>query len=178
MLGIPLPHFDMDNSFCWGFTGSGDFNIKSATWLAHAHVDHWASTWEFKWIWKMDVPPKIIIFLWQKLHNALPIRGNFLRRDFGIDPACPFCDDDIESNDHLFWECPFTQKLWTLASQHSWLHLHTLTKGPQCATQLVLQLQHNHTRKDMEKAAFLLGKYGKQGMQSFSERKFFVLLGH
>ena len=109
----------------------------------------------------MDVPPKSLIFLWQTLHNALPIRGNLLRRDIRVNAACSFCADDIESNDHLFWECPFTQKLWTLASHHSWLPLHQMIRGPQCVTQLILHLHHNRTSMDMVKATFLLWQLWK-----------------
>jgi len=29
--GIPLPYTDVGDSFCWGYTGSGDFSTKSAT---------------------------------------------------------------------------------------------------------------------------------------------------
>ena len=109
MLGIPLPVSDIEDSFCWGFSGSGTFSVKSATWLAHDHVEHTTPAWEFNWIWKIDAPPKILIFLWQMLHNALPIRVNLCRRGFQVDAACPLCAGSIETNDHLFWECPSTQ---------------------------------------------------------------------
>ena len=29
--GIPLPYTEVVDSFCWGYTGSGDFFTKSAT---------------------------------------------------------------------------------------------------------------------------------------------------
>jgi len=99
----------IEDSFCWGFSGSGTFSVKSATWLAHDHVEHTTPAWEFNWIWKIDAPPKILIFLWQMLHNALPIRVNLCRRGFQVDAACPLCAGAIETNDHLFWECPSTQ---------------------------------------------------------------------
>ena len=33
--GILIPYTNVEDSFCWGFTGSGDFSTKSATWRAH-----------------------------------------------------------------------------------------------------------------------------------------------
>ena len=69
VLGVPLPVSDIEDSFCWGFSGSGNFSVKSATWLAHVHVEPGTPPWEFKWLWKVDASPKILIFLWPTLHN-------------------------------------------------------------------------------------------------------------
>jgi len=35
ILGVPLPISDVVYSFSWGCTSSGEFSIKSATWLTH-----------------------------------------------------------------------------------------------------------------------------------------------
>ena len=59
---IPLPYTDVADSFCWGYTGSGEFSTKSATWAAHDNIGRNQPTWQFKWIWKLNVMPKIRIF--------------------------------------------------------------------------------------------------------------------
>jgi len=46
--GIPVPYTDVDDSFCWGYTGSGDFSIKSATWRAHGIIGRDQTAWQFK----------------------------------------------------------------------------------------------------------------------------------
>jgi len=33
--GIDIPTKEIDDSFCWGLSSSGDFTTKSTTWLAH-----------------------------------------------------------------------------------------------------------------------------------------------
>ena len=76
---------------------------------------------EYKWIWKLDVAPKIRIFLWQICHNALPSRGTLLRRGIQLDPVCVACSVDIEDTDHLFMHCPMARQVWDLAVAHSWL---------------------------------------------------------
>ena len=43
--GIPVPYTDVDDSFCWGCTGSGDFSTKSATWRAHGIIGRDQSAW-------------------------------------------------------------------------------------------------------------------------------------
>ena len=102
IIGIPLPFSEMADSFRWAPTGSGEFSTKTATWMAHNSFHTKDPKWTYNWIWKLDVMPKIKIFLWQNLHNALPTRGTLFRRGMNIDPACPICGDDIETSDHLF----------------------------------------------------------------------------
>jgi len=106
IVGIPIPIFGQEDTCCWGFTGSGTFSTRSATWATHKSWDQNEPVWAFKWISQLNTMPKIKIFLWQMLHNALPLRGVLLNRGMVIDPACPLCTQDIEMNDHLFWECP------------------------------------------------------------------------
>ena len=120
ILGIPVPLTDINDSFCWGLSSSGSFTTKSATWLAQG-IEPEQSPWPFKGIWKLDILPKIKIFLWQMCHNALPVRGTLFRRGCQLDPQCPMCMTDIESTEHLFQDCPQIQRVWDLAQQHRWL---------------------------------------------------------
>ena len=87
--------------------------------------------WQFKWIWRIDMMPKIKIFFWKMCHNSLPVRWTLLRRGCCIKPQCPLCLDDIETTDRLFGGCPRTCLVWELAIQHKWI--------PQ-------QAQPNHTQ--------------------------------
>jgi len=118
---IPLPYTDVADPFCWGYTGSSDFTTKSATWKAHENITRDQPIWQYKWIWKLDVMPKIKIFLWQLCHNALPSRGTLLRRGLQIDPLCSTCFADIEDLDHIFRHCPMAHKVWDMAVAHQWL---------------------------------------------------------
>ena len=63
LLGIPIRIFEKQDTFCWGLTGSGSFNTRSATWTAHNSVDPRDAAWSFKWIWHLDIMPKIKICL-------------------------------------------------------------------------------------------------------------------
>jgi len=67
IIGIPLPQFLAEDSFCWGLMGSGVFSTKIATWAAHNNFHANDPKWRYNWLWKLDVMPKIKIFLWQKL---------------------------------------------------------------------------------------------------------------
>jgi len=50
VLTVPIPLTNIEDSFCWGFTGSGDFTTKSATWRAHDNITHDQDSWKFNWI--------------------------------------------------------------------------------------------------------------------------------
>ena len=120
--GIPIPITDVPDSFCWGLTGNGSFTTKSATWKAHdISSDH--PEWKFKWLWKVNVMPKIKVFLWQLCHNSLPSRGTLFRRGLQLDPTCPACLNDIEDTDHIFLHCPMARQIWDMAAAHQWLSL-------------------------------------------------------
>lgn len=54
----------------WGPTSNDLFSVKSATWLTNDLPT--TNPWPFKWIWNLDISPKITIFLWQICHKAYP----------------------------------------------------------------------------------------------------------
>ena len=88
IIAIPIPLSTVTDYFCWGPMGSGEFSTKTATWMAHNTFHLNDPEWMYNWIWKLDVMPKIKVFLWQNLHSALPIRGTLFRRGMNIDPVC------------------------------------------------------------------------------------------
>jgi len=47
VLAIPIPLADVEDIFCWGLTGSGDFLVKSATWKAQGTFEPALSPWKF-----------------------------------------------------------------------------------------------------------------------------------
>ena len=63
ILGIPLPQFPTEDSFCWGFTGTGQFSMKTATWATHDSFQVEVPKWPFAWIWNLNILPRIKIFL-------------------------------------------------------------------------------------------------------------------
>jgi len=152
---IPLPITNVADSFCWGYSGSGEFTTKSATWQAYDNISREQPLWQFNWIWKLEVMPKIKIFLWQLCHNALPSRGTLLRRGIQLDPLCMTCANEIEDTDHIFLHCPIVHQVWDLAVIHQWitsfpftqqntslrekLHVLAQTQYP-CLTRVVLLL--------------------------------------
>ncbi|XP_056695811.1 uncharacterized protein [Spinacia oleracea] len=118
--GIAIPSLDIIDTPIWGPTTSGEFSVKSATWIAHDIPDGLAR-WEYRWIWNLDIPPKIQIFLWQICHNSIPTRDILFQRKILPFNVCPLCDTYIESINHLFIQCPTAKQIWNLDHTKKWL---------------------------------------------------------
>jgi hypothetical protein len=62
-------------------------------------------------VWKLKVPQKIHFFLWLLFHNKLLSRDNLVKRQNVDDLTCVFCNE-VESYQHLFFDCVVASKLW------------------------------------------------------------------
>ena len=55
-------------------------------------------------VWKLDIPPRVHIFLWLLSNNKLLSRDNLSKRRTIDDLTCQFCCE-VESVPHLFFGC-------------------------------------------------------------------------
>ena len=75
---------------------------------------------EFDWnigVWKLNVAPKIKLFLWKTFQGALPVGDRLISRNIAGDHKCIRCGL-TESIHHLFFQCEFAQRVWTLTPIH------------------------------------------------------------
>jgi hypothetical protein len=85
-----------------------------------------------KKLWKIDIPSKVLVFGWRLLLEKLPTRS--ARNHRGIlhhsqDLTCPFCSQQVEDINHLFFNCLFSKSVWEHIS--NWIGKHILT-GAEC----------------------------------------------
>jgi hypothetical protein len=66
-------------------------------------------------VWKLQVPPRIHIFLWLLTKNKILTRDNLSKRKKLDDITCLFCTE-FESVRHLFFECCVAQNIWETIS--------------------------------------------------------------
>ncbi|XP_056688407.1 uncharacterized protein [Spinacia oleracea] len=116
--GIPIPVNEVPDNPIWGCTNSGEFSVKSATWLAH-ELPVSDKKWEFRWIWKLNIAPKLKIFLWQICHKSIPTKETLFHRKIIPSSCCPRCNHASENINHLFLNCEHTKNVW----------MHRLTKN-------------------------------------------------
>ena len=98
---------------CWDCTISDNrvFTVKSM----RSHITkvlHPLNPQPFRW--NKALPSKINISSWRILHKRLPTRFNLDRRGVDLDSTrCPVCDEDIETEEHLFTSCYVATETWT-----------------------------------------------------------------
>lgn len=62
------------------------------------------------------MPPKVRSFLRRGCHEILPMRVALMRRHIGTDPFFEFCEESIETESHIFFECAYFASIWTRES--------------------------------------------------------------
>ncbi|KAL5759496.1 hypothetical protein ACOSQ2_018334 [Xanthoceras sorbifolium] len=59
--------------------------------------------WRF--VWQLDIPPKVRLFLWCVCHGWIPSAGNLARRHIASSAVCMLCKTGWESTFHALWGC-------------------------------------------------------------------------
>jgi len=68
-----------------------------------------------KHIWKCPAPSKVIAFLWKLLHDRIPTKVNLFNRHALLPESslvCVFCEECLETSNHLFIHCGYTKGVW------------------------------------------------------------------
>lgn len=65
-------------------------------------------------VWFKGSIPKHAFNMWVSHLNRLPTKKRLFSWDLVPSPNCSFCAADIESRDHLFLNCAFSQVIWRL----------------------------------------------------------------
>lgn len=69
-------------------------------------------TVDWVWLWKLNLPPKFILFLWKVIHAAIPTTAILKNHHINVEEHCFFCHEDDETLSHLFIHCPFSRAVW------------------------------------------------------------------
>ncbi|KAF7823588.1 ribonuclease H [Senna tora] len=68
---MPPDPWRRDDAFYWGVGGDSKFTVKKAYFC----LNHFGpSDAKWKWIWKLNVPERIRVFMWQTIHLKLPTK--------------------------------------------------------------------------------------------------------
>ena len=91
--------------------------------------------YNWKWIWKSPMIPKIKFFVWLLCHNKIASKELLFLRNITLDNLCPICCQDVEDIDHIFCRCSPAFRIWhafssTFSFSHSfnmdfvdWIHI-------------------------------------------------------
>lgn len=110
---IPLTTIaEVDDDFIWHYDKKGKFNVKSAYYVATSlgTSDEKGGLWNK--LWKMKVPFKYRLLLWNAGHKILPSASFLASRIPNFDPTCPQCERHPESLLHMIRDCHVAKGVW------------------------------------------------------------------
>ncbi|KAE8775755.1 putative NOT transcription complex subunit VIP2 [Hordeum vulgare] len=104
---VPLLVSSERDYVVWSLSPSGNFSVSSAYLaLCRTPVLPWLSP-----LWKVPLPLKIKIFVWQLLRDRLPSRTKVLKHHGPGNGTCPLCHVP-ENGTHILFSCEAAQALW------------------------------------------------------------------
>ncbi|XP_056843085.1 uncharacterized protein LOC130495667 [Raphanus sativus] len=68
-------------------------------------------------IWFQHATPKYVFCTWSATHNRLTTGDRMAAWNSGINPLCIFCNQEIETRDHIFFDCVFSTEVWSLLTK-------------------------------------------------------------
>uniref|UniRef100_A0A2N9FJC4 laccase n=1 Tax=Fagus sylvatica TaxID=28930 RepID=A0A2N9FJC4_FAGSY len=66
----------------------------------------------WKLLWKLKLPHKILTFTWKILHHALPLKTELNKRGINCANTCSLCNSTTETMEHIFLQCSFARAVW------------------------------------------------------------------
>ena len=102
------PSHDED-TVIWSLSRDGMFSIKSVwnEWRVKKPKVFWAQL-----IWFPAHIPRVSMIVWVAIWNRLNTREKLMKIGVGSDSKCGLCQSETESHDHLFFNCPYSSRVW------------------------------------------------------------------
>lgn len=55
--------------------------------------------------------------MWLVIQNRIPTRDRLIQWGLQVDDRCLLCNQNHESRDHLFFDCPFSYDMWNMVAR-------------------------------------------------------------
>jgi len=107
---------DEEDCIIWNLESSGQFSTRSA--YAIQFAGHTLSSFP-SLIWEVWAPPKCKFFLWLLLQDKLWTAARLQQRGWENNYFCALCIRNLETVQHLFFECPLARSVWNLVADWS-----------------------------------------------------------
>ena len=94
----------------WKYSKDGDFSTNSAYQLANED-DITENQLQEQCLWKLDVLPKIVSFLWLCVLGSIHVKSLMVVRGINCGKTCPLCNRHEETIVHLLRDCEVARDL-------------------------------------------------------------------
>jgi hypothetical protein len=92
----------------WSLEPSGEFSVRSL----YLRLCQGTPRKHYGVLWRIAVPLKIRIFLWQLVRKRLPSNDNIRRRRGPSSGRCALCGE-MEDTNHIFFTCVLARFMWS-----------------------------------------------------------------
>lgn len=119
VLQMPLHGAIKEDGIMWWPRKKGMFSIRSAYILCleeMLELDHLKVPGNWKKLWDICVPPKVIFFLWRADQDCLPTRTKLNSRGAQCESICSWCSSNFENSWHIPLSCPKAEAVWRKAN--------------------------------------------------------------
>lgn len=107
------PRGEESDIFVWRKSSDNNFSVKSAySWLSNQQAQLTVIPW--KKVWKMPVPEKVKVFLWQMFQEKLPTNAFRYKIGVATTQECPFECHGEENTLHIMRDCEMARNVWLL----------------------------------------------------------------
>lgn len=106
---------DNEDMVYWGAEVTGQYTVRSAYRILHAHKFLWRQNHQqciWRKTWRLKAPPKVLNFMWRSLSNCLPTLCALSQKNVQVDPICQVCRMELETVDHILYSCDIAYQCW------------------------------------------------------------------
>ncbi|XP_073119812.1 uncharacterized protein [Henckelia pumila] len=118
ILKIPLLSSDEIDIRFWKNDSKGKYSVRNGyhsacdLYLPPMHQSSYKLEAWWKFIWNLNIPPKVKILWWRLSHDIIPTSANLKDHHIPIPPSCIFCGFYCDSSVHALFLCPVMRKVW------------------------------------------------------------------
>ncbi|KAK2665904.1 hypothetical protein Ddye_004478 [Dipteronia dyeriana] len=117
VLSISTSYRFRDDTFCCHYTHDGEYTVKSG-YKVGMNIEcsiicliSMGNGFDWKRIWRINLPTKIKVFIWKTCHDWLPTMVSLARRKIHADGLCLLCANSYETTTHVLWGCKKLKKI-------------------------------------------------------------------
>jgi ribonuclease HI len=157
ILEVPLFNDVEEDHLVWDDDMHGNYNVKSGyNLLLEPTIDAVTRQGkeDWKWIWKIEAPPKTKHLLWRICKGCLPTRSRLQERHVQCPMFCPLCEVEEEDDWHIIFGCECSRIAWQAAGLHDIIAPYI--QHSSTAKEFILQLCRRGERSGAGKAAMLI----------------------
>ncbi|KAK6135653.1 hypothetical protein DH2020_030618 [Rehmannia glutinosa] len=126
ILSLPLSQNRGNSKLIWHHNKKGHYTVKSAYEAIRLFKQIQIGTPEssdankgrkkmWRSTWKLNIKNKLKHFLWKCINDILPTSTHLIQRGIKMDDICCLCGCEVETPEHLFFQCSRAQDIWKMA---------------------------------------------------------------